>query len=119
MNLCADNQRLILEQDRILLNRQNLRDPDPSVDNGNIEETRQQQRGAPKTKETRMNNDEKESGNTSRDRGAKNIRIELEGEFKKIKTPLFDGEVKDAVEAWFINMSHCFHIYEYDDNLRT
>jgi len=35
-----------------------------------------------------MNNDEKESGNTSRDRGAKNIRIELEGEFKKNKNSI-------------------------------
>jgi len=32
-----------------------------------------------------MNSDEEESGNTSRVRGSKNLRIDLEGEFKKIK----------------------------------
>jgi len=37
----------------------------------------------------------------------------------KIKPPLFDGEAKEATEAWIINMNQYFQIYEYDDNLRA
>lgn len=45
--------------------------------------------------------------------------MELQGEFRKIKPPLFDGEQEEAVEAWLINMNKYFSLYEYDHNLKV
>lgn len=49
----------------------------------------------------------------------KRQKTELQGEFKKIKSPSYDGEVEEGVEAWLINMNKCFQIYEYDENLKA
>lgn len=85
-----------------------MRDPNPSVANEHREETRQQQRGALEIEETQMNNNEEKSVSTSRSRGTKNSRVELQGEFKKIKPPLFDSEAEDVVDSWLINMNLYF-----------
>ena len=61
MNLHAEKERLRLEQERImksLLDQENMRDPNPSAENGYREETRQHQRGPMETEETHMNNNE-------------------------------------------------------------
>ena len=121
MNLRADNEILRFEKERnmkILLDRKNLRNLDPTLDNGNREETRRQQGYHPKGGGARMDNEE-ESGNTSSSRGPKWPKIELQGEFKKIKPPLFEWEEKEAIEAWLINMNKYFQIYEDDDNLKA
>eukprot|EP00253_Pinus_taeda_P028520 PITA_28520 len=45
--------------------------------------------------------------------------MELQGEFRNIKPPHFDGEQEEAAEAWLINMNKYFHLYEYDHNLKA
>eukprot|EP00253_Pinus_taeda_P031463 PITA_31463 len=45
--------------------------------------------------------------------------MELQGEFRKIKPPHFDGEQEEAAEAWLINMNKYFQLYEYDHNLKA
>ena len=45
--------------------------------------------------------------------------VELQGEFKKLRPPTFDGELEEAIEAWLLNIKRYFHVYRYDDNLRA
>ena len=42
----------------------------------------------------------------------------MQGEFKKIKLSLFEGESKEAIESWLIDISKYFHIYDYTDKLK-
>lgn len=65
-----------------------------------------------------MNNEE-EYGNTFGGRGTKMPKVELHGEFKKIKPAPFDMEMEEAAKALLINMNKHFQIYEYDDNLKA
>jgi len=46
---------------------------------------------------------------------------ELSGEFKKIKPPMFNGEVEkvEETEAWLSGMKKYFHIYNYYDRLKA
>lgn len=62
---------------------------------------------------------EEESDNISGKKGTKGQKIELQGEFKKIKPPIYNGEVEEVVEDWLINMNKYFQIYEYDYNLKA
>ena len=57
--------------------------------------------------------------NVSFDKGAKKQNTKLQGEFKKIKPPVFDGDVEEATEAWLINMNNYFQVDEYDNNLKA
>eukprot|EP00253_Pinus_taeda_P002762 PITA_02762 len=50
---------------------------------------------------------------------SKRQRIELQGEFRKIKPPYFDKEQEEVAEAWLINMNKYFQLYEYDHNLKA
>ena len=43
---------------------------------------------------------------------------ELQGEFRKIKPPSYDGEKEEDAEAWLINMIKYFQVYEYESNLK-
>eukprot|EP00253_Pinus_taeda_P015852 PITA_15852 len=45
--------------------------------------------------------------------------MELQGEFRKIKPPHFDGEQEEVAKAWLINMNKYFQLYEYDHNLKA
>ena len=45
--------------------------------------------------------------------------VELQGEFKKLRPPMFDGEFEEAIESWLLNIKHNFQVYRYDDNLRA
>eukprot|EP00253_Pinus_taeda_P017012 PITA_17012 len=45
--------------------------------------------------------------------------MELQGEFRKIKPPHFDGEQEEVTEAWLINMNKYFQLYDYDHNLKA
>ena len=47
------------------------------------------------------------------------ISMELQGEFKKLKPPMFDGESEEVVKAWLLNIKWYFQVYNYDDNLRA
>ena len=51
------------------------------------------------------NYNEAESGNLSSQQDLKRQKVELQGEFRKIKPPTFDGEAEEAAEAWLININ--------------
>ena len=34
--------------------------------------------------------------------------VELQGGFKKLKTPMFGGESEEVAEAWLLNIKRCF-----------
>ncbi len=51
---------------------------------------------------------EEESDNASRHKSSKRKGTELQGEFKKIKSPVFYGEHEEVAEAWLINMNKDF-----------
>eukprot|EP00253_Pinus_taeda_P016981 PITA_16981 len=59
------------------------------------------------------------SDNVNEQQTSKRQRVELQGEFHKIKPPHFDGEQEEAAEAWLINMNKYFQLYEYDHNLKA
>ena len=44
---------------------------------------------------------------------------ELQGEFRKIKPPSYDGEKEEDAEAWLLNMIKYFQVYEYESNLKA
>ena len=44
--------------------------------------------------------------------------MELQGEFKKLRPPMFDGEYEEATEGWLLNIKQYFQVYRYVDNLR-
>ena len=50
--------------------------------------------------------------NASEYQTPKRPQMELQGEFRKIKPPHFDGELEEAAEAWLINMNKYFQVYE-------
>lgn len=52
-------------------------------------------------------------------KGAKRHKLEFQGEFRKIKPSTFDGEYKEAMEAWLGNIHKYFQNFEYDDNLKV
>ena len=78
-----------------------------------------QQREGNEEYEGRHNDGEGRYDNASGDKRAKRHKIELQGEFNKIKHLTFDGESKEVVEAWLINMNKYFQIYEYDHNMKA
>lgn len=53
-----------------------------------------------------------ESGDDSNNKFLKlqkrNKKVELQGEFRKVKTPTFDGEKEEDVEACLLNMTNYF-----------
>lgn len=53
-------------------------------------------------------NQEEKSDNASEHKTQKRQKVELQGEFSKIKLPLFDDEHEEATEAWLINMNKYF-----------
>jgi len=64
-------------------------------------------------------NHEEDLDNVSNHKIHKRQNSELQGEFRKIKPPLYDGEQEEALEAWLINMNKYFQLYEYDHNLKA
>lgn len=62
---------------------------------------------------------EERSDNVFDQQTSKRQKVELQGEFHKIKPPHFDGEQEEAAEAWIINMNKYFQLYEYDNNLKA
>eukprot|EP00253_Pinus_taeda_P015939 PITA_15939 len=62
---------------------------------------------------------EERSDNVFDQQTSKRQKVELQGEFRKIKPPHFDGEQEEAAEAWIINMNKYFQLYEYDNNLKV
>eukprot|EP00253_Pinus_taeda_P012331 PITA_12331 len=62
---------------------------------------------------------EDQSDNASEQQTSKRQKVELQGEFRKIKPSHYDGEQEEAAEAWLINMNKYFWLYEYDHNLKA
>ena len=100
-----------MEQERILKSfsdRQNPPLANPSAEQQRMSEERNYQTEPEKSEEG-----EDHSDNASEQQTSKCQRVELQGEFRKIKPPHFDGEQEEAAEAWIINMNKYFQLYEY------
>eukprot|EP00253_Pinus_taeda_P035458 PITA_35458 len=67
----------------------------------------------------RSEEQEERSDNALEQQTSKRQRMELQGEFCKIKPPDFDREQEEAAEAWLINMNKYFQLYEYNHNLKA
>ena len=65
------------------------------------------------------NFNEAESENETERKAGKRQKVELHGEFRKIKPPTFDGEKEELAEAWLINMNKYFQVYDYDSGLKA
>ena len=123
-----DNEKLIQDQEKILKSlsdRQNQATKHPSVENEPSTEPEDQNNAENKTEKSvsprskNRNYQEAESGNLSGQQDLKRQKVELQGEFRKIKPPTFDGEVEEAAEAWLININKYFQVYEYNSNLKA
>eukprot|EP00253_Pinus_taeda_P012142 PITA_12142 len=115
--LREDNARLTMEQERILKSlsdRQNQIPVNPSAEQQRMSEE-QNHHIPPEGSEEQ----EERSDNVLEQQTSKRQRVELQGEFRKIKPPHFDGEQEEAAEAWLINMNKYFQLYEYDHNLKA
>eukprot|EP00253_Pinus_taeda_P021183 PITA_21183 len=115
--LREDNARLTMEQERILKSlsdRQNQLPVNPSAEQQRMSEE-QNHHIPPEGSEEQ----EERSDNVLEQQTSKRQRVELQGEFRKIKPPHFDGEQEEAAEAWLINMNKYFQLYEYDHNLKA
>eukprot|EP00253_Pinus_taeda_P015904 PITA_15904 len=115
--LREDNARLTMEQERILKSlsdRQNQLPANPSVEHPRLSEE-QNHHIPPEGSEEQ----EERSDNAFEQQTSKRQRMELQGEFRKIKPPHFDGEHEEVAEAWLINMNKYFQLYEYDHNLKA
>lgn len=115
--LQEDNARLTVEQERILKSlsdRQNQPLANPSAEQQRMTKEQNYQTEPEKSEER-----EDHSNNASKQQTSKRQRVELQGEFRKIKPLDFDGEEEEATEAWLINMNKYFQLYEYDHNLKA
>eukprot|EP00253_Pinus_taeda_P012641 PITA_12641 len=115
--LREDNARLTMEQERILKSlseRQNQVPVNPSMEQQRMSE--EQNHPIPPVGSEEQ---EERSDNVNEQQTSKRQRMELQGEFRKIKPPHFDGEQEEAAEAWLINMNKYFQLYEYDHNLKA
>lgn len=115
--LREDNACLTVEQERILKSfsvRQNPPLANPSAEHQKMTEEQNYQTGTENSE-----GKEDHSDNVLEQQTSKRQRMELQGEFRKIKPPHFDGEQEEAAEAWLINMNKYFQLYEYDHNLKA
>eukprot|EP00253_Pinus_taeda_P011976 PITA_11976 len=115
--LREDNARLTMEQERILKSlseRQNQIPVNPSMEQQRMSE----EQNHPMPPEGSEEQEER-SDNVNEQQTSKRQKVELQGEFQKIKPPHFDGEQEEAAEAWLINMNKYFQLYEYDHNLKA
>eukprot|EP00253_Pinus_taeda_P011485 PITA_11485 len=115
--LREDNARLTMEQERILKSlsdKQNQLPANPSAEQQRMSEE-QNHHIPPEGSEEQ----EERSDNVFDQLTSKRRKVELQGEFRKIKPPHFDGEQEEVAEAWIINMNKYFQLYEYDNNLKA
>ena len=111
---------MMQDQDRILKSlsdKQNQRVEKPSADREFQERNEQQseeqdtgrrERSVSQRSHPNKNFNEAESENETERKAGKRQRVELHGEFRKIKPPTFDGEKEEVAEAWLINMNKYF-----------
>ena len=114
-----DNEWLLQDQEKILKSlsyKQNQELDHPSAKRGLPADEYQQTRinitgkieKSPFQRSKNKNYNEAESGNFSDQQENKRQKLELQGEFRKIKPPTFDGEAEEVVEAWLININKYF-----------
>lgn len=99
--LREDNERLMQEEENILkslFERQNHRKRDPNRDFGNITRIHKQRDDNLESEGHQEVNGE-ESDKVSDYKNSKKQKQELQGEFNKIKPPIFDGEQEEATKA--------------------
>jgi len=104
--LREDNTHLTVEQERILKSLSDRQNPplsNPSAEQQRVTEEQDFQ-NAPENSEDK----EDHSDNVPQQQTSKRQKMELQGEFRKIKPPHFDGEQEEAAEAWLINMNNIF-----------
>lgn len=120
----TDQERII----RILTNKKNQRTLVQKPDNEGKEKShRHREDSVPKKSLTpELEGDkeieEQESKNNSHGKPCKVMKIqkmELQGEFKKIKPSTFDGRSEEGAKAWLVNIKKYFRIYEYSSNLKA
>lgn len=109
-----------------LSEKQNHRASRPSLDDRtNVDEEHQHRnKSTPEGSHTQridgnIDNNEEESYNVFYQMRMKKPKLKLQGGFRKIKCPTFDGEVEEVVEPWIMNMNKYFQVYEYDNNLKA
>eukprot|EP00253_Pinus_taeda_P022911 PITA_22911 len=115
--LRADNARLTMEQERILKSLSHKQNPplaNPSAEQQRITEEERYHAESEIPEE-----EEDQSANASEQQTSKHQKVELQGEFRKIKPPHYDGEQEEATESCLINMNKYFQPYEYDHNLKA
>ena len=112
--LREDNARLTVEQERILKSLSGKQNPPLANPSAEQQRTTEEQDYAPEISEK-----EDHSDNVLEKQTSKRQKMELQGEFRKIKPPHFDGEQEEAAEAWLININKYFQLYEYDQNLKA
>ena len=122
---------MMQDQERILKSlsdKQNQRIEKPST-GGEFQEENEQhtdernvsqkERSVSQRSHPNRNFNEAESENETEWNTSKKQKLELHGEFRKIKPPTFDGEKEEMAEAWLINMNKYFQVYEYDSGLKA
>jgi len=74
-----------------------------------------------KRKKPKMDPDSSDNSDNNPHRKRYKPYEELSGEFKKIKLPMFNGEVEkgEEAEAWLSEMRKYFHIYNYSNKLKA
>ena len=45
--------------------------------------------------------------------------FELQGEFKMIRPPIFDGKTEEGGEGWLLNITKYFQVCNYGRNLKA
>eukprot|EP00253_Pinus_taeda_P030851 PITA_30851 len=115
--LREDNARLTMEQERILKSLSDKQNQLPA--NPNAEQQRMSEEQNHHIPPEGSEEQEERSDNVFDQQTSKRRKVELQGEFRKIKPPHFDGEQEEAAEAWIINMNKYFQLYEYDNNLKA
>eukprot|EP00253_Pinus_taeda_P016580 PITA_16580 len=113
--LREDNARLTVEQERILKSLSDRQNPPLANPSAEQQRATEEWNYAPKISEEK----EDHSDNVLDQQTSKRQKMELQGEFRKIKPPHFDAEPEEAAEAWLININKYFQLYEYDQNLKA
>jgi len=102
-----------------LLDRQNQIGLDSNTENREKTPTAHNEEDHANSVEGHKEEDEGRSNNAFDQRKPKRTKIELQGELKKIRPSLFEGDSEEVTEAWLIVMGKYFQIYEYTEKIKA
>ena len=126
-----DKERLMQEQEQLLKSLSDKQNqgmghpkPDRDMQEGNEQQERDHTIDRMERSQSQRGNinkkyNEAESDNVPDQKEVKRRKVELQGEFRKIKPPTFDGVEEEVAEAWLINMNKYFQVYEYSSKLKA